>query len=151
MTLPPHGGVRRRAILALGRIGYPGGLAQLIDILNSDKNPENRDPEMRALAAFSLGQIQHQHAVSALLEHLDPALEPSPLVRARAVEALGKIASNKLAAAALGNYGIKGITDAIVRTLQTTTASVSSENKLIASMALTAFLRMKEPSTVEAI
>ena len=151
MTLPPHGGVRRRAILALGRIGYPSGLAQLIDILNSDKNPENRDPEMRALAAFSLGQIQHQHAVSALLERLDPSLESSALVRARAVEALGKIASNKLAAAALGSYGIKGITDALVRTLQSTTASLSSENKLIASMVLTALLRIKQPSTIEAI
>jgi len=151
MTLPPHGGVRRRAVLALGRIGYPSALAQLIDILNSDKNPENRDPEVRALAAFSLGQIQHQHAVSTLLEHLDAALESSPLVRARAVEALGKIASNKLAAAALGSYGIKGITDALVKTLQSTTATLSSENKLIASMALTALLRIKQPSTIDAI
>src|SRR4029077_18913468 len=117
MLLPPHGGARRRAILALGRIGYPSGLAPLIDVLTSDKNPENRDPEMRALAAFSLGQIQNQHAVSALLERLDPSLERSPFVRARAVEALGKIGSNKLAIAALGNYGVKGITDAIARLL----------------------------------
>jgi cyclophilin family peptidyl-prolyl cis-trans isomerase/HEAT repeat protein len=151
MTLPPHGGVRRRAVLALGRIAYPSALAQLIDILNSDKNPENRDPEVRALAAFSLGQIQHQHAVSTLLEHLDPALEASSLVRARAGEALGKIASNKLAAAALGSYGIKGITDALVKTLQSTTVTLSSENKLIAPMALTALLRIKQPSTVDAI
>ena len=151
MLLPPHGGARRRAILAIGRIGYPSGLAPLMDILSSDKNSENRDPEMRALAAFSLGQIQNQHAVSALLERLDPTLERSPIVRARAVEALGKIGSNKLAIAALGNYGVKGITDAIVRLLPPPGEAVSSDSKLVASMALTALLRIKQPSTVEAI
>lgn len=151
MLLPPHGGARRRAILAIGRIGYPSGLAPLMDILSSDKNSENRDPEMRALAAFSLGQIQNQHAVSALLERLDTSIERSPLVKARAVEALGKIGSNKLAIAALGNYGVKGITDAIVRVLPRPGETVSSDAKLVASMALTALLRIKQPSTVEAI
>jgi cyclophilin family peptidyl-prolyl cis-trans isomerase/HEAT repeat protein len=151
MTLPPHGGARRRSILALGRIGYPSALAPLMDILNSDKNPENRDPEMRALAAFSLGQIQNQHAVSALLDRLDPSLEPSAVVRARAAEALGKIGSNKLVVAALGNYGVKGITDAVVRLLPSTGAPVSRDSKLVATMALTALLKIRQPSTVEAI
>jgi cyclophilin family peptidyl-prolyl cis-trans isomerase/HEAT repeat protein len=151
MLLPPHGGVRRRAILALGRIGYPSGLAALIDILNSDRNPENRDPEMRALAAFSLGQIQNQQAVPALLERLDPAIEPSAAVRARAAEALGKIASNKEASVALGNYGVGGISTAIVRLLPPPGAPPSDSAKLLASMALTALLRIKQASAVEAI
>lgn len=151
MLLPPHGGVRRRAILAIGRIGYPSGLAPLIDILTSDRNPENRDPEMRALAAFSLGQIQNQHAVSALLERLDPSIELSAVVRARAIEALGKIASNKEAAEALGNYGVGGITAAILRLLPPPNTPASVEARLIASMALTALLRIKRPSAVEPI
>ena len=151
LLLPMHGGARRRTILALGRIGYPSGLAALLDILISDQNPENRDPEMRALAAFSLGQIQNQHAVSVLLERLDPAIERSALVRARAVEALGKVASNKLAVAALGNYGVKGIAEAIVRWLPATGGPVSDDDKLVGSMALTALLRLKQASTVEAI
>lgn len=151
MLLPPHGGARRRAILAIGRIGYPSGLAPLIDILNSDKNPENRDPIMRALAAFSLGQIQHQRAVSELLERLDSSTERSALVRARSAEALGKIGSNKLAVTALGNYGVKGITDAIVRLLPSPGEPVSNDSKLVGSMALTALLKIKQPSTVEAI
>lgn len=151
MLQPTHGGARRRAILALGRIGYPSGLAALMDILISDQNPENRDPEMRALAAFSLGQIQNQHAVSVLLERLDPAIEKSALVRARAVEALGKIVSNRPAVAALGAYGIKGMSEAIVRVLPATTGLVSSDAQLIGSMALTALLRIKQASTVEAI
>lgn len=151
MLLPPHGGARRRAILALGRIGYPSGLAPLMDIISSDKNAENRDPEMRALAAFALGQIQNQHAVSALLDRLDPTIERSPLVKARAVEALGKIGSNKLAIAALGNYGIKGIADALVRVLPAPDQPPSADSKLVASMALTALLKIKQPSTIDAI
>ena len=151
MLQPTHGGARRRAILAIGRIGYPSGLAALMDILISDQNPENRDPEMRALAAFSLGQIQNQHAVSVLLERLDPAVEKSAQVRARAVEALGKIGSNRLAVAALGGYGIKGLADAIVRLLPATTQPVSDDARLVGSMALTALLRIRQPSTVEAV
>jgi cyclophilin family peptidyl-prolyl cis-trans isomerase/HEAT repeat protein len=151
LLLPLHGGVRRRAILALGRIGYPSGLAPLIDVLTSDKNPENRDPEMRALAAFSLGQIQNQHAVSALLERLDPAIEPSTPVRARAAEALGKIASNKEAAAALGTYGVGGIAVAIARLLPPPNSPVSDNARLLGSTAITALLRLKQASSVEAI
>jgi cyclophilin family peptidyl-prolyl cis-trans isomerase len=151
MLQPLHGGARRRAILALGRIGYPSGLAALMDILISDQNPENRDPEMRALAAFSLGQIQNQHAVSVLLERLNPAVEKSDLVRARAVEALGKIGSNKLAVAALGNYAVKGIADAIVRMLPPTSGPVSADAQLVGSATLTALLRLRQAATVEAI
>lgn len=151
MLQPPHGGVRRRAILALGRIGYPNGLGFLIDVLNGDKNAENRNPEMRALAAFSLGEIESHHAASYLLQRLDPAIENSYLVRGRSVEALGKIASNSLSAAALGNYGVKAIADAIAASLPPTNASPTGEAKFVASMALTALLRIKQPSSVEAI
>lgn len=149
--LPPHGGARRKAILALGRIGYPSGLAALIDILTSTQNPENRDPEIRALAAFSLGQIQNQHAVSALLERLDPSLERSAMVRARACEALGKIASNRFAVAALGSYGVNGITESIVNLLPAPGGQVSDDSKLVALLALGALLRIKAPSTVGAL
>ena len=151
MLFPSHGGARRRTILALGRIGYPSGLAALLDVLISDQNPENRDPDIRALAAFSLGQIQNQHAVSVLLERLDPRVEKSALVRARAIEALGKIASNKLAVAALGNYGVKGIADAIVRALPSTNEPISNDAEVIAACALTALLKIRQASTIEAI
>jgi cyclophilin family peptidyl-prolyl cis-trans isomerase/HEAT repeat protein len=151
MLQPPHGGVRRRAILALGRIGYPTGLGFLVDVLNGDKNAENRNPEMRALAAFSLGEIESHHAASYLLQRLDPAIENSYLVRGRSVEALGKIASNTFSAAALGNYGVKGIADAIAALLPPTNASPSGEAKFVASLALAALLRIRQPSSVEAI
>ncbi|HVG19813.1 MAG TPA: peptidylprolyl isomerase [Blastocatellia bacterium] len=151
MIQPPHGGVRRRAILALGRIGYPSGLGFLVDVLNGDKNAENRNPEMRALAAFSLGEIESHHAASYLIQHLDPAVEGSHLVRGRSAEALGKIASNSISATALGSYGVKGIASAIAALLPPTGAAPSGEAKFVATMALTALLRIKQPSTVEAI
>jgi cyclophilin family peptidyl-prolyl cis-trans isomerase/HEAT repeat protein len=151
MLLPPHGGARRRAILALGRIGYPSALAVLMDVLAGDKNAENRNPEFRALAAFSLGEIESHHAVTALIERLDPSIEKSELVRARAIEALGKIGSNRLSAAALGNYGVKGLADAIAKQLPPTNAQPAHDAKLIGSLGLTALLRLKQPSTIEAI
>ena len=151
MLLPPHGGARRRAILALGRIGYPSALGVLIDVLTSDKNAENRNAEFRALAAFSLGEIESHRAVPALLERLDPAIEKSDLVRARAVEALGKIGSNKLSAAALGAYGLAGIADAIAKQLPSADAQPSETARLTGSLALTALLRLRQPATIEAI
>ena len=151
LLLPAHGGARRRTILALGRIGYPSGLAALLDILISDQNPENRDAEMRALAAFSLGQIQNQHAVSVLLERLDPRVEKHAIVRARAIEALGKIGSNRFAVAALGNYGVKGIAEAIMRNVPPPTEPVSNDSRLVTSMALTALLKLRQPSSIDVI
>jgi len=159
MLLSPHGGVRRRAVLALGRIGYPskpaeggpGALGVLMEVLTGDKNAENRDPEVRALAAFSLGEIESHSAVAALIPRLDPAIEKSELVRARAVEALGKIGSNTLSAAALGKYGVAGIADAIAIQLPPTDVQPTEELKFRGALALTALLRLKQPSTIEAI
>jgi cyclophilin family peptidyl-prolyl cis-trans isomerase len=152
MLQPPHGGARRRALLALARIGYPSALGFLIDVLNADRNPENRDPELRALAAFALGEIESQHAASYLVQHLDPAVETSVLVRARCAEALGKIASNKLSMAALGDYGIKGIAEALTALLPSPEKPFVSENhKLLVELALTALLRVRQPASVEAI
>jgi cyclophilin family peptidyl-prolyl cis-trans isomerase len=152
MLQPLHGGARRRALLALARIGYPSALGFLIDVLNADKNPENRDPELRALAAFALGEIESQHAASYLVQRLDPAVEPSVLVRARSAEALGKIASNKLSVAALGDYGVKGIAEALAALLPPPEKPFASEHhKLLVELTLTALLRLRQPATVEAV
>src|SRR5437763_5531832 len=152
MLQPPHGGARRRALLALARIGYPSALGALIDVLNADRNAENRDPELRALAAFALGEIESQHAASYLVQHLDPAVEPSVMVRARCAEALGKIASSKLAAAALGDYGVRGIAEQLAALLPSPEKPFASEDhKLLVELTLTALLRLRQPTTVEAI
>lgn len=141
----PHAGVKRRVILALGRIGYPLGINPLIDVLNS-----SRDPELRAAAAFSLGQIGSSYAVSALVGKLEGEDEV-PLVRARAAEALGKIASNKSSSEALGAFGVKAIAELLTRLLPPVTEPVSPDRKLIGSMAITAILRLKLPELVEPV
>ena len=151
MLTPPHGGARRRAILALGRIGYPTAIPALIDILNADRNAENRNPDLRALAAFAIGEIENHYAVPALMTHLDPATETSALVRARCAEALGKIATNKFSATTLGNYGLKAIADALVRALPPQATQPTADQRFIAEMALTALLRLKHPTTIESI
>jgi cyclophilin family peptidyl-prolyl cis-trans isomerase/HEAT repeat protein len=141
----PHAGVKRRVILALGRIGYPLGINPLIDVLNS-----SRDPELRAVAAFSLGQIGSSYAVSALVGKLESD-EEVPLVRARAAEALGKIASNKSSAEALGAFGVKAIAELLTRVLPPLSDPVSADKKLIGSMAMTALMRLKLPELVEPV
>ncbi|MBI3652994.1 MAG: peptidylprolyl isomerase [Acidobacteria bacterium] len=145
--LSGYGGVvRKRAILALGRIGYPLGITALLDVLKTDRNPE-----LRALAAFSIGEIESHYAVAALMERLDSETEKSLLVRARAVEALGKIASNKVSAEALGRYGLTGIAETLAKLLPDVTKPVTEENQLVTSLTLTALLRLRQPSTVPAI
>ncbi|HLG16261.1 MAG TPA: HEAT repeat domain-containing protein [Blastocatellia bacterium] len=137
----PSAGVRARAIVALGRIG--AGVADLIEVLNNDQSPR-----MRALAAFSLGEIESHLAVPALLDRLDPSKESAAEVRARVAEALGKITSNKQSAEALGKYGIIGINDALINLLPPTSAPPSADAKMIATKAITALLRLRQPSAV---
>ena len=90
----PIGDTRRRACLALGRIGDPETLGLL---LHSTKDPS---PRVRAMAAFAIGQIEAfetltrqgrnpgPEAARALLSLLE---DPERGVVAYAVEALGKI------------------------------------------------------------
>ena len=75
--------VRRRAALAIGRVGLAEGVAALTARLSKD--PE---PEVRQMSAFALGLIGRPDAVVPLRMALT---DPSPMVRGRAAEALGLI------------------------------------------------------------
>src|SRR5947208_2892968 len=75
--------VRTRAALAAGRIGDEGAVLPLIDLLKKDT-----DWGVQQMAAFALGEIESPKATDALIE----AARISDL-RARALEALGKIAA----------------------------------------------------------
>jgi cyclophilin family peptidyl-prolyl cis-trans isomerase/HEAT repeat protein len=80
--------VRRRAALAIGRVGLTEGVAPLIALL-ADANPE-----VREMAAFGLGLIGDAAASPALVSALADA---SPVVRGRAAEALGQIGAKDAA------------------------------------------------------
>jgi HEAT repeat protein/cyclophilin family peptidyl-prolyl cis-trans isomerase len=82
--------LRRRAVLAIGRVGLADGVAPLVAAL---KDPE---PAVRATAAFGLGLIGDASAAAPLVAALD---DPDPRVQGRAAEALGLIGDGARSAA----------------------------------------------------
>jgi cyclophilin family peptidyl-prolyl cis-trans isomerase/HEAT repeat protein len=82
--------VRRRAALAVGRVGLSEGVEPLVTLLSDD------DMEVRQMAAFALGLIDNGAARPALLAALK---DVSPIVQGRAAEALGAIGDRSDAAA----------------------------------------------------
>ena len=92
LTMDTEPRVRRRAALAVGRVGLKEGIALLTPLL------ADADADVRQAAAFGLGLIADGSAAAALTPLL---ADPVPLVRGRAAEALGAIDA-KEAAAAIG-------------------------------------------------
>jgi len=74
--------IRRRAALAVGRVGLRDGIEPLIALLGDP------DPEVRYMAAFGLGLIGDKGAVAPLVTALG---DVSPIVQGGAAEALGLI------------------------------------------------------------
>jgi cyclophilin family peptidyl-prolyl cis-trans isomerase/HEAT repeat protein len=81
----PNPSIRRRAALAAGRIGNEDSVTALTDLLQHDKNLT-----VRSMAAFALGEVESESAANALIATLKDARGE---LRARAIEALGKIAA----------------------------------------------------------
>ena len=77
--------VRKRAALAMGRIGDERALETLIYVLKTES-----DDDVRQMIAFAIGEIESPEGATALMEIVDDTRAPAK-VRARAVEALGKI------------------------------------------------------------
>ena len=78
--------IRKRAALATGRIGNEDSVSSLANLLQQDK-----DRDVRAMAAFAIGEVEAATGADPLLVVLKNTSEPL-IVRARAIEALGKIA-----------------------------------------------------------
>lgn len=85
--------VRRRAALAIGRVGLPDGVAPLTQAL------ADADDDAREMAAFALGLLgaDAKAAAPALTQLL--GADPSVLARGRAAEALGSIGETAAAPA----------------------------------------------------
>ncbi|MFA6046994.1 MAG: HEAT repeat domain-containing protein, partial [Phycisphaerales bacterium] len=73
--------IRRRAALAVGRVGLADGVTPLSQLLVKDT-----EPEVRQMAAFALGLIGSRTAVDPLRAAL---ADPTPIVQGRAAEAMG--------------------------------------------------------------
>jgi HEAT repeat protein len=84
------GNIRRRAALAIGRVGRPEGVQPLAAALTDSEE------EVRAIAALGLGLIGAPSGVDPLVTALK---DPSPIVRGRAAEGLGLIGQAAAAAA----------------------------------------------------
>jgi cyclophilin family peptidyl-prolyl cis-trans isomerase/HEAT repeat protein len=77
--------IRKRAALAAGRIGNEDAVSALADLF-LDQNAD-----VCAMAAFAIGEVEAASGAGPLLTLLKSMRKP-PAVRARAIEALGKIA-----------------------------------------------------------
>ncbi|MDX6446068.1 MAG: hypothetical protein QOH71_3142 [Blastocatellia bacterium] len=94
----PYPVVRKRAALALGRIGDERDLPALITGLKTD-----RDNDVRQMCAFAIGEIESPAGAEALIAVLANASQPA-VIRARAIEASGKVGAVLLSnAASSGN------------------------------------------------
>jgi len=77
--------IRKRAALAAGRIGNEDSISALASLL------KDAEVDVRANAAFAIGEVEAASGADPLLAILKNDNEPV-IVRARAIEALGKIA-----------------------------------------------------------
>ena len=94
--------IRRRAALALGRIGVSRGVETLTILLNDS------EPEVRQMAAFGLGLIGDSSATESLLSAVN---DISPMVQGRAAQALARLGASE-AAPAIGRMVKSYVTSA---------------------------------------
>jgi cyclophilin family peptidyl-prolyl cis-trans isomerase/HEAT repeat protein len=134
--------VRKRAALAAGRIGDERAVPALGEMLRGDTNSE-----VRQIAAFSLGEIESPAGADALIAVLNDTKEPSE-VRARAVEALGKIAA-ALPEPEKDRRRVYGA--AILDTLRFEAGRRSRPDTLTILLGLTAVLRAKPEGAASVI
>ena len=129
--------VRSRAALAAGRIGDDRAVADLLKLLKADTQ------EIRAMAAFALGEIESPLAVAELIRTDDKGF-----LRARAIEALGKIAA---AMPKEKEAQQKEIGQLILDTLFHERRSRARADELTVLLGLTAVLRAKPANAGPAV
>lgn len=146
--------VRFRAALAIGRIGDKRGIAPLLKAL--DVATTNR---MRSIIVFALGEIEDVQATQALIKVWENKTEAVE-VRARAVEALGKIIGFQPPgsapgpnavfpnADALGKEMEEKILQALMAQLPAPNAILTISDKSLALLTITALMRVRLPSEV---
>ena len=129
----PNALVRKRAALAVGRIGDERSISALTNLLEQDA-----DNSVRAMAAFALGEVESDQGSNALLAVLKNTSAPVE-IRARAIEALGKIAG---ALPREQEARQRELGAAIIETLKSEPARSTGDNSVVL-FGLTAALRSR--------
>lgn len=124
--------IRVRSALAAGRIGNDAAIPALSALLENDK-----DAEVRTMAAFALGEIESIKAADAILKVLNDT-KNTDAVRARATEAAGKIA-----AANAKDDKSKELGKAILETLEFENGRAGAKSRDVILLGLTAVLRAR--------
>jgi len=134
----PHRAVSRWSAIALGRIGDPGSLPWLYRALRAP------DAGVRASAAFAVGEIEDRGTLKAEGRRADPGArqeltrllgDSAPLVRMRAVEALGKA-------------GLPADLPALIDCIQTTRIDTVPERQAFLDLAITSLMRIADPAAL---
>ncbi len=132
--------VRYRAALAAGRIGDDAAVARLGALL------ADSSVEVQTMAAFALGEIESIKAADAVLGALKDTSTPDA-VRARLVEAAGKIAAANTAPAnappEARNPKVAELGTAILDTLDAQTAKGAGQHAHTVILGLTSALRAR--------
>jgi cyclophilin family peptidyl-prolyl cis-trans isomerase/HEAT repeat protein len=126
----PNPAIRKRAALATGRIGNEDSVSALAGLLN------DANADVRAMAAFAIGEVEAASGADAILAVLKKTNEPV-MVRARAIEALGKIAG------ALPREQEARRLELGAAILQALKSETATSDRLTAILGLTAALRSR--------
>lgn len=136
----PDPAIRMRSALAAGRIGNDAAIGPLADLLQND-----RSQEVRTMAAFGLGEIESTKAADIILKTLRDSKTLDSL-RARAVEAAGKIA-----AANPKDEKSKELGEAILNVLTSEGGNQNAHSPEVIRLGLTAALRVRPPGAEEIV
>ncbi|MFL6467233.1 MAG: HEAT repeat domain-containing protein, partial [Pyrinomonadaceae bacterium] len=136
----PNALIRKRAVLAAGRIGDARAIGPLSELLANDK-----DVSVRAMAAFAIGEIESIQGTDAILKTLLDSSTPHD-VTARAAEAAGKIAG-----ANANDEKSKQLGAALLSTLDAELKKTSATNSDIILLGLTAVLRSRPAGSEETV
>jgi peptidyl-prolyl cis-trans isomerase B (cyclophilin B) len=134
----PHPAVSRWSAIALGRIGDPRSLPWLFLAFRAP------DAGLRASAAFAVGEIEDRETLKSEARNPDPRArqelgmllaDSAPLVRMRAVEALGKA-------------GFPADLPALTDCVRNTRIDIVPERQAFLDLAITALMRIGDPAAL---
>lgn len=137
----PHPEVRRWCALGLGRIGDPEALPLLYRALRLG------DPELRALAAFAIGEIEDRGRLA------ERAIPPDPRATAELTRSLGdrSTAVQMRAIEALGKTGTHAEAEQIVRRLHPFVSNQLPVEGAYLQLAITALVRLNDRAAAPTI